>query len=113
MPRLSFNLVLAIAFVLPCAASAAEPQRHNPAALVAAQRKAMRPLAFLDGAWRGEARTIAPDGSVHAITQTERVGPSLDGSLKLIEGRGYDAGGSVVFDALGIVSWDADRQRYG
>ncbi len=30
----------------------------------------------------------------------------------MIEGRGYDANGEVVFNALGIVSWDVARQRF-
>lgn len=111
-----FPLALCAAF----AATAAEPaaqarereQRPDPAALMAAQRIALAPLDFLDGVWRGVARTTLPDGSVQELTQTERVGPFLEGTLKVIEGRGYDAKGGVVFNALGIVSWDVARQRF-
>jgi len=98
------------------AASAAEPaapaQRPDPAALLAEQREKLEALEMIDGVWRGPARTTLPDGSVQVITQTERVGPFLDGTLKVIEGRGYDARGEVAFNALGIVSWDVARQRY-
>lgn len=86
--------------------------RTDPAALVAAQREGMAPLAFMDGVWRGAAWTILPSGEKHDVTQTERIGPFLDGSVKVIEGRGYDADGKVVFNALGIVSYDASTKKY-
>lgn len=86
--------------------------RPDPAALAAAQREAMNRLAFMDGAWRGSAWTMLPSGEKHDVTQTERVGPFLGGSLKVIEGRGYEGDGSVGFNALGIISYDADRDAY-
>jgi hypothetical protein len=46
--------------------------------LIAAQREAMVPLAFMDGVWRGPAWTILASGEKHTITQTERIGPFLD-----------------------------------
>jgi hypothetical protein len=87
-------------------------QRSDPAALIAAQREAMRPLAFMDGVWRGTAWTILPSGQKHTITQTERIGPFLDGSVKVIEGRGYDPDGTVTFNALGIVSYNPNARTY-
>src|SRR6266550_5468089 len=77
--------------------------RPDPAALIAAQREAMAPLAFMDGVWRGPAWTILASGEKHNITQTERIGPFLDGSVKVIERRGYDPDGTVTFNALGII----------
>src|SRR5262245_24759201 len=71
-------------------AAASAQGRPDPAALLAAQREAMAPLAFMDGVWRGPAWTILPSGEKHNVTQTERIGPFLDGSVKVIEGRGYD-----------------------
>ena len=88
------------------------PARPDPAALIAAQRSAMAPLAFMDGAWRGKATTVSPDGGTHVITQTERVGPFLDGTIKVIEGRGYDDDGKVAFNAYGIVSYDPSTKAY-
>ncbi len=82
----------------------------DPAALIAAQKEAMKPLAFMDGVWRGPAWTILPNGTKHEITQTERIGPMLDGSIKVLEGRGYDAEGKVMFNAFGIISYDAGKQ---
>jgi len=86
--------------------------RPDPAALIAAQREGMAPLAYMDGVWRGPAWTMVPSGEKHNITQTERIGPFLDGSVKVIEGRGYDPDGKVTFNALGIISYDPDKKTY-
>ena len=86
--------------------------RPDPAALIAAQREAMAPLAIMDGVWRGPAWTILPSGEKHNITQTERIGPFLDGSIKVIEGRGYDADGKVSFNAFGTISYDPATKVY-
>ena len=34
---------------------------------------------------------VSPLGEKHAVTQTERIGRFIDGTVKVIEGRGYDA----------------------
>jgi hypothetical protein len=86
--------------------------RAESVKLLTAQREALVKLAFMDGVWRGQASTVLPDGSKHDIVQTERIGPMLDGTLKVIEGRGYDADGSVTFNALGVVSYDLAKQGY-
>jgi hypothetical protein len=72
----------------------------------------MAALAFMDGVWRGSAWTIRPNGEKHNITQTERIGPFLDGSVKVIEGRGYGEGDKVTFNALGIISYDPAKKTY-
>jgi hypothetical protein len=87
-------------------------ERSNPAALIAAQRDAMAPLANMNGVWKGPAWTMLPSGEKHAITQTERIGPFLDGSVKVIEGRGYDADGKVSFNAFGIISFNPATKVY-
>ena len=43
--------------------------------------------------WRGPAVIHAPQGR-RTSTQTERVGPMLGGSIRLIEGQGYAADGA-------------------
>lgn len=85
---------------------------QDPATLIAAQREAMRRLVIMDGVWRGQAWTILPSGEKHTITQTERVGPFLDGSVKVIEGRGYDPDGKVSFNAFGTVSYNPATRAY-
>jgi len=86
--------------------------RPNPAALIAAQREAMLVFATMDGVWRGPAWTILPSGEKHHITQTERIGPFLDGSVKVIEGRGFDADGKVTFNAFGTISYNVTARNY-
>ncbi len=86
--------------------------RPDPTALAAAQREAMSQLAVMDGAWKGSAWTMLPSGEKHTITQTERVGPFLDGSVKVIEGRGYEDDGSVAFNALAVISYDPATRAY-
>src|SRR5438128_2380958 len=86
--------------------------RPDSAALIKAQRDAMLPLAFMDGVWRGPAWTMLPSGEKHNIIQTERIGPFLDGSVKVIEGRGYNPDGSVGFNAFGTISFNVATRVY-
>jgi hypothetical protein len=86
--------------------------RPDPQAMLAAQRQAMKRFSFMDGEWRGEAWTIMPTGEKHELTQTERIGPFLDGAVKVIEGRGYEADGTVSFNALGIISFNPGKSEY-
>jgi hypothetical protein len=53
-----------------------------------------------------------PSGEKHNVTQTERIGPFLEGSVKVIEGRGYDATGKVSFNAFGTISYNPDKHAY-
>ncbi len=84
----------------------------DSAALIEAQRQAMTPLAYMDGVWRGPAWTIVQTGEKHEVTQTERIGPFLGGSIKVIEGRGYLADGTVGFNAFGIISYRPEDKQY-
>lgn len=108
--RLKVLALLIVTAGLYSDASAQGPP--DPAPLIAAQQKAMTPLGFMDGEWRGTAWTVVPSGEKHTITQTERIGPFLDGSVKVIEGRGYEADGRVSFNALAIISYSSDKQAY-
>jgi hypothetical protein len=84
----------------------------DPQVLIKAQRDGMAPLSYMDGVWRGPATTTLPSGEVHAITQTERIGSFLDGSVKVIEGRGYEPDGRVGFNAFGVISYDPAAKTY-
>lgn len=95
----------ALAAVALMSATVWGQERPDPAKAIAAQRAAMDTLAFMDGVWRGPAWTILFTGEKHNVTQTERIGPFLEGSVKVIEGRGYDADGKVTFNAFGTVSY--------
>ncbi len=103
---------LLIAFAAAAASLGASAQQSDTATLLAAQTEALKAFAMLDGAWRGPATVIQPDGSRLAFTQTERIGPFLGGSIRVIEGRGYDDSGAVRFNAFGIVSFDPATKSY-
>jgi hypothetical protein len=106
--------IAAVVFLLMTGgtALAAFAQGRPDPTLVAAQREAMIPLAAMDGVWRGPAWTILQSGEKHTITQTERIGPFLDGSVKVIEGRGYEPDGNVTFNAFGTISYDPGKHAY-
>ncbi|HEX8303227.1 DUF1579 domain-containing protein [Sphingomonas sp.] len=89
---------------------AAQAQATDTAA-IAAQKEAMRKLDWMHGVWRGPAVSQTPQGA-HEVTQTERIGSFLDGTLTVMEGKGYNADGSVGFNALGVVSYDAQAKSY-
>jgi hypothetical protein len=107
------KLRVALAAVVAMVAAAATAQgRPDSAALIAAQKEAMATFAFMDGVWRGPASTVLPSGEKHSIVQTERIGSLLGGTVKVIEGRGYDPDGSTTFNALGIISYDVASKSY-
>ncbi|MBD3161837.1 MAG: DUF1579 domain-containing protein [Candidatus Eisenbacteria bacterium] len=87
-------------------------ERPDPDAMIAAQKAAMERFSMMDGVWRGPAWGIGPTGEKFEITQTERVGDFLDGAIKVIEGRGYEADGTIGFNALGIISSDPTAGTY-
>lgn len=72
----------------------------------------MKPFDMLHGEWRGTATTYARTGELITTTQTERVGPLLDGDILLIEGRSYDAEGKTAFNAFGTISYNPATQGY-
>lgn len=108
----AFAAAVVLALGLPAARFAAAQGQLDTQALLAAQRDAMRSLAFMDGVWRGPAWTLLPSGEKHNITQTERIGPFLDGSVKVIEGKGYEADGRADFNAFGTISFDVAERAY-
>jgi hypothetical protein len=107
--RLTFAL---LTITLTVSLTALGQGRPDPAKLIAAQREAMAPLASMDGMWRGPAWTILPSGEKHTLTQTERVGPFLDGSVRVIEGKGYEADGKVGFNAFATISYNPSTRAY-
>lgn len=113
--RRSIPLLVAVTVTaaLACGTASSRAQgRPDAAALLASQREALKALKFMDGVWRGPAWTVLPTGEKHEMTQTERIGPFLDGAVKVIEGRGYDTGGKVAFNSFGTVSFDPATKAY-
>lgn len=104
-----FSALLATTVALPLASAQEQP---DPASLIAAQKAALEKFSRMDGVWRGPAWTILPSGQKHNITQTERIGPMLNGSIKMIEGRGYEPDGRVSFNAFGVISYSPESKSY-
>lgn len=102
----------ALSTTLAIACTAAIAQAPDPRPRLAAQKEAMAPLSYMDGVWRGPATTVRPSGDKHTITHTERIGPFLGGTVKMVEGRGYGADGQVSFNALGIISYDPEKKAF-
>jgi hypothetical protein len=105
---------LFIALAVSATAAAAEPAAApggpwDPEVRMAAQREAMKALAFLDGEWRG---TASSDEIAGEMRHTERVGTLLDGTIRLIEGRAYDSSGQTRFNAFAIISYDPVKRAY-
>lgn len=105
-------LVAALALWIALPAAAQAPERPDPARLMAAQREAMAKLAFLDGLWRGTARVGPPGSGGRDLVQTERVGTTLGGTVRVIEGRGYDESGRTLFRSFGLVAFDPSSGRF-
>jgi hypothetical protein len=108
--RRALFAVIALVLLLPRGVLGQAPP--DPAQTLAAQREAMTALRFMDGVWRGPAWTIFASGVKQQVTQTERIGPFLDGTVKVIEGRGYGEDGKVAFNALAIISYDPGTKTY-
>jgi hypothetical protein len=106
MRRRQLTALLVLITTVGGTAAGLGQERPDPAKLLAAQSEAMKQLTFMDGVWRGTAWTILPSGEKHTITQTERIGPFLGGSVKVIEGRGYDPDGTLTFNAFGTISYN-------
>ncbi len=96
-------VLLCSVFAASACAGVPEPAAA-PEAAPAIAEAVDSPLSFLFGEWVGTAKGIGADRQPYVVVQTERVGPMLDGEVTVIEGRGYDADGSVQFNALAVVS---------
>jgi len=101
-----------LALLAACATLAATAQPPDPQALLAAQKEAMKAFSAMNGVWRGPAWTILPGGKKLELTQTERAGPMLDGTLKVVEGRGYLPDGTLGFNAFGVIAYDVRTKKY-
>lgn len=100
------GLILAAAAAFIAAPAVAQVPIPNPDR-IEAQTEAMKPLAWMDGVWRGSAWFATPEGRTQLI-HTERVGPMIAGSLKVIEGKSYTAAGATEagFNAFAVISHD-------
>lgn len=112
MHALRFAVVPALLASFAGQALAARQAHPDPQKLLTEQRQAMKKLDAMDGVWRGKGWMILPSGDKQEFTQTERVGPMIDGALKVIEGRAYGESGEVTFNAFAVISYDPAKQAY-
>ena len=103
--------VLSVAMTMTFSLASAQGP-PDPAKLIPAQQQAMARLARMDGIWRGSGWIVTPSGEKHTMVQTERIGPFLDGSVKVIEGRGYAPDGQLMFNAFATISFDPGKSVY-
>lgn len=101
--------LLAVAALFLAAAPSAA-QEANPAA-IAAQKEAMKRFEWMYGTWRGPAHGMTRAGP-YEVTQTERIGPILDGTVIVMEGKGFRPDGSVGFNAFAVLTYDVAAKRY-
>lgn len=102
-------LAACVLLAVPAAASA---QAMQPAG-TAEQRQAMQTLSWMDGEWVGEATVSMAPGQTSTHPHTERIGPMLGGSIKVIEGRSVGGpDGTPAFNAFAVLSWDDASDRY-
>ena len=105
--------VLSAVAALVLLAGPVSAQNAAPASAAAEEAKAaMAKLAFLDGWWEGEGWTTEAGGQRLTFRQTERVGPLLDGGVKLVEGRGQGVDGKGAFNAFGVLSPAREPDTY-
>lgn len=90
---------------LPVAAQTVDP------ATIAAEQAAIGKFAWMDGMWRGPATTKTAGGE-HKVMQTERIGSMLGGTVKVIEGKGFNPDGSTGFNAFAVISFDPATKAY-
>lgn len=106
------RLILALLLITSALTVSAFGQRPDPETLLKPQRDAMAALSMMDGMWRGQAWALSPTGEKHEVTQTERVGSFLGGSVKVVEGKGYEADGKVGFNAFATIYFDPAKKTY-
>jgi hypothetical protein len=110
MPLPSRLAAAAALTIATLAAPTAHAQMADPAA-IATQKSAMERLRPMLGRWRGTAVAQTPGGP-QTLTHTERVGPMLDGTLVLVEGKSFAADGGVPFNAFATISYDVADKAY-
>lgn len=106
MKMLARFAALALIAAVPATAQMPETGRR-----LEQQREAMAAFARMDGVWRGPAWAITPEGR-HEIVQTERAGTFLNGTIRLVEGRGYNADGTTGFNAFAVISFEPSTGAY-
>jgi len=97
----------------PVAATQKPSGQMLPAERVAAQQEAMAKLSWMDGIWRGSGSMIDNPGETpRQMRETLRIGSFLDGTVKIVEIRGYLSDGKLGFHALNMISFNALTKQF-
>ena len=84
----------------------------------AAEREAMKKLAFIVGEWTGEGKVLAGPGAGEKSAVVEKAEMKLDGIVLVLEGLGKRKAadgtvtGEIVHNAFGVITWDAKKGAY-
>jgi len=105
--RLASLFAVAAVLAAPAHAQTAPQPAGTPE-----HRAAIDRLDVMDGEWAGPAWSSLPGGGRIDMTQTERVGDLLGGSIKVVEGRAYGADGATSFNAFAVISYDPRTRGY-
>lgn len=106
------RLIAFIAFLasVPCAAQNTTGSDRDA---VATQKAEMARIAHFDGVFVGPATTYPLDGKPpFAGNIVQRIGPFLDGAVRLMEGRIYSPQGALRFNGLIVFDYDIDARRH-
>ena len=99
--KYSLNVVLFGTIIIAACSSVSQTPAY-------ASPQTNHPLGFMFGEWVGTASGVGADRVPFTVTQTERVGPILDGYVVLVEGTGFRDNGEPAFNAFGAISCDAE-----
>lgn len=95
---------------MPCAAQNTTGGDRDA---VATQKAQMARIAHFDGVFVGPAMTYPLDGKPpFAGRIVQRIGPFLDGAVRLMEGRIYSPQGALRFNGLIVFDYDVDAGRH-
>ncbi|MCG8650866.1 MAG: hypothetical protein MI861_13590 [Pirellulales bacterium] len=106
-----YSVALALIGILPICAPAQPPSQPTEAT-----RQAMAKLNFLDGRWEGTGTLTMGPGRKENCRVIESCQFKLQRSVLVLEGQGTiastDGSSQIVHDAMAILSWDAQQNRY-
>ncbi|MGY4395616.1 hypothetical protein ACVWZA_000777 [Sphingomonas sp. UYAg733] len=108
MTKLLCTAAAALLALVPITGAVAQ---STDSEMLAQEQAAIARLSWMDGIWRGPATTQGPGGE-HKVTQTERIGNMLGGTIKVIEGKGFNPDGRVGFNAFAVISYDPAAKAY-
>lgn len=112
MSKIGFALKAgAMALVLAASGAVAQGGAPDVDAIMAEQKAAMDKLAWMDGEWSGKATYYTGDVA-KTLVQTESIRSAIDGTVKIVEGRGYGENGVMEFNAVAVLSYDAQADEY-